>query len=184
MKTQLIWTSVQRNGIFRTIYGMAYGLARRRFHYRTLKCVTITATDLRLQVPPDGIAYQARFLKPPELFEFARQSEYEMPEQFVRNALQKGDECFAILDGDILACFGWYSRKPTAITHDLTLHFRQDCVYMYFGYTHPRYRGQRLHAFNMGLALLEWDETRMRRYGVLCGAHQPSLFEVLLQDGV
>ena len=38
----------------------------------------------------------------------------------------------------------------------MTLHFSPEYVYMYKGFTHPNYRGQRLHAIGMNLALQEY----------------------------
>ena len=56
-------------------------------------------------------------------------------------------------DGGALAAYGWYSTKPTAIDSGLVLHFDPRYVYMYKGFTHPNYRGQRLHAVGIGMAL-------------------------------
>ena len=62
------------------------------------------------------------------------------------------------MDGDFLASYGWYSTKPTAISDELNLHFDPQWVYMYKGYTHPSYRGQRLHAIGMAKALEAFSE--------------------------
>jgi GNAT superfamily N-acetyltransferase len=97
--------------------------------------------------------YQGRFLDGNTLREFARDPQYDMDEEFVENALRKGDECYGILDGDTLASYGWYANEPTAISDDLVLHFSKAYIYMYKGYTHPSYRGQRLHAIGMTRAL-------------------------------
>jgi hypothetical protein len=77
-----------------------------------------------------------------------------MPESFLDGALAKGDACYGILDGANLAAYGWYATTPTAIDPpDLRLHFNPEYVYMYKGFTHTRYRGQRLHAVGMTKAL-------------------------------
>src|SRR5262249_50981302 len=39
---------------------------------------------------------------------------------------------------------------------DLKLHFNPEYIYMYKGFTHDNYRGQRLHAIGMNLALREY----------------------------
>jgi hypothetical protein len=88
--------------------------------------------------------------------------EYEMSPSFVRDALSKGDECFALYDGDRLASFGWYSNQPTLISDGLLLHFDPSWVYMYKGYTHPDYRGKRLHGIGMSLALRAYTERGSR----------------------
>ena len=80
--------------------------------------------------------------------------EFEIAPAFLRQALERGDECYGILDGDLLASYGWYSIAPTRISpSDLVLHFSPEHVYMYKGFTHPNYRGQRLHAIGMTRAL-------------------------------
>jgi hypothetical protein len=83
-----------------------------------------------------------------DLLTFAQIDEYELTADFVRQALAKGDECYAILDGDILASYGWYSHHPTLTnSKDLILDFdRRTYVYMYKAFTLERYRGMRLHA--------------------------------------
>ena len=77
---------------------------------------------------------------------------------FAREALDHGDECFGVLDGGVLASYGWYSNRPSHITElseDLLLHFDPGYLYMYKGYTLPSHRGERLHGLGMALALRE-----------------------------
>ena len=65
----------------------------------------------------------------------------------------RGDQCYAIVDGNTLASYGWYTHGPALIDEGLRLSFDPRYVYMYKGFTLPRYRGQRLHAVGMTLAL-------------------------------
>jgi hypothetical protein len=99
--------------------------------------------------------YQGGFLSHAVLTELVRDHpEYEISESFLREAFAKGDECYGFLDGPVLANYGWYSNKPTAIhPPELTLHFDDRYIYMYKGFTHVKYRGQRLHAIAMTRAL-------------------------------
>jgi hypothetical protein len=86
--------------------------------------------------------------------EFARDPDLDMSQEFVAEALAKGDECFGILDGPTLAAYSWYSSKPTrTIPDQLFIHFDERYIYMYKGYTRERYRGQRLHAIGKTLSL-------------------------------
>lgn len=71
-------------------------------------------------------------------------------------ALARGDECYGIFHGDTLAAYGWYSHQPTPLEPDLILHFSDQYVYMYKGFTHQRYRGEGLHAIGMTLALQDY----------------------------
>jgi ribosomal protein S18 acetylase RimI-like enzyme len=109
------------------------------------------------RVNPDFTAlpapYQAGFLDAAALRPYVGRPEFDMPESFLRRALDAHDECFAIREGDRLAAYGWYAIGANHFADGLTLHFSPEWVYMYRGYTHPAYRGQRLHAIGMTLAL-------------------------------
>jgi hypothetical protein len=116
-----------------------------------LQCVTLpTAKPEMLQTNP---AYKCGFLSLEQLEAFAANAENDLDPLFVRETIAKGDRCFGILDGDTLAAYGWYSTKTTTLDQHLTLNFDEHYVYMYKGFTHPNYRGQRLHAVGMGMAL-------------------------------
>lgn len=99
--------------------------------------------------------YTCKFLSLEELLAFAPRKEFELGEEYVRGAIAKGDRCYAILDNDILASYGWYANTSTPITSNLTLQFNPGYIYMYKGFTNPDYRGQRLHAIGMTRALDE-----------------------------
>ena len=99
---------------------------------------------------------QWQFFGESQLFELAKNPDNKLIESFVRPALAKGDECYGALDGETLANYGWYSNKPTEMDNGLTLHFNPDYTYMYNAFTHPKYRGKRLHAIGMNRALREY----------------------------
>ena len=155
MNLQVWRKHVQTFGIVATAHSAAYIAAKHNASYMVLKCVLLTPDALHPEALQNTFLYETRFLSAQELETISVQSEYGMSKAFLVEALTKGDECYAILDGNTLACFGWYSRKPTRINQDLILEFDPDYAYMYFGFTHPRYRGKRLHALDMGLALQE-----------------------------
>ena len=120
-----------------------------------LKCVYIDAVDGAFLAPPAG--YWARFLAPAELWRYAAQPAYDLPEPFVRRALAAHDECLAIGEAGQLAAYGWYSTTANHFTDELTLRFSQEWVYMYRGFTHPAHRGRRLHAIGMTMALAAYQ---------------------------
>jgi hypothetical protein len=108
------------------------------------------------EVNPDYLVckepYQWQFFEESQLWELATNPDNTLSERLLQSALQKGDECYGALDGDALACYGWYSNKPTD-DEGLTVHFSPSYMYMYAGHTHPKYRGKRLHAIGMNRAL-------------------------------
>jgi hypothetical protein len=98
--------------------------------------------------------YQAGFLDAETVWRYARNPANDLNEESVRRALAAKDECFAIRDGEALAAYGWYSRAGRFHVSDtLQLHFDPTWAYMYRGFTNPAYRGQRLHAIGMTMAL-------------------------------
>ena len=139
-------------GVVRTLYDFSLRAVNRIVYFRVLKAVGLRAPDAHsLERRPD---YAYGFLSREVLVAFARDPQYEMSELFLRDALAKGDRCYGIVHGDFLASYGWYSTKPTvALTNDLELCFDPAYVYMYKGFTHQAYRGQRLHAAGMAHAL-------------------------------
>jgi len=94
--------------------------------------------------------YAAEFLIP------AADADADLPERFLREAAVRGDACYGIRHGDVLAAYGWYARGPTPVSDELTLHFSRDYVYMYKGFTDPHHRGHRLHAIGMTRALAHY----------------------------
>jgi RimJ/RimL family protein N-acetyltransferase len=128
-----------------------------------LKCLSIEKPDPAF-LALDG-KYRAGFLDPATIWRYAREPEYDLNEPSVHRALAAKDECFAIVDGDRLAAYGWYSRAGTAHLSDtLRLHFDRDWAYMYRGFTHPAYRGQRLHAIGMTMALASYLQRGTRGF--------------------
>jgi hypothetical protein len=125
-------------------------------YYRTMQCLVIERVQQsNLALPP-----HLRFVKMEEqdLMAMARNPKYETEIGFVRRALGKGDECYGIMDGSTVASYGWYAQSNTSLDpDDLTLHFDSKYVYMYKGFTLHSYRGQRLHAIGMSLALMEYQ---------------------------
>jgi hypothetical protein len=95
--------------------------------------------------------FKAMFLDGTMLRRFSKDSENLLAEDFLDEALSKGDQCYAILDSKgALAAYGWYARPPTTMDPaDLRLSFDQHYVCMYKGYTHTHHRARRLHAIGM-----------------------------------
>ena len=148
----------QSYGLWPTLKHLGHRLGNQVVPHTTLVCIYIT-----LQVPdkqflkvPEGLT--GRFLAADELHALTAICEYGISKEFLSDALAKGDECYALLQGSRVVTFGWYSRQATAVNEELTLHFDPAYVYMYFGYTHPDYRGKRLHAFGMTHALRSYTE--------------------------
>ena len=150
--TKRIKADVQHFGWTGALRVWSLTAAKRLGKLTILQCVTLrSAKPENLKTNP---RYSCSFLTREQLHHFAQADQaYELDPEFISSATAKGDRCFGIVDGEVLAAYGWYSTKPTAIDDRLMLHFDGRYVYMYKGFTHPNYRGQRLHAVGMGMAL-------------------------------
>jgi ribosomal protein S18 acetylase RimI-like enzyme len=107
--------------------------------------------------------YQFRFLTPDEIRGF-QGAENQLDATDVARAQGELDCCFAALAGERLAAYGWFALQsvPAAHCDGVALSFPPDVAYMYKGFTHPQYRGRRLHGYVMQLAL----QSLFRRRGV------------------
>ena len=134
-------------------HALKYSALNKFTFYKELQGMIVTMETLDPKYLKGNPAYIHDFLDETQLRMFAKDPETQITDAFLDRVLPKGDRCYAILDGEKLAAYGWYSTKPTNINRDLLLHFDPQWVYMYKGYTHPNYRGQRLHAIGMAKAL-------------------------------
>jgi hypothetical protein len=118
--------------------------------------LTAAGVDAKFLTLPAGL--EGRFLDEQEVLRWAEDPRLDLEVDFVRNSWRDGDRCYGILDGQTLASYGWYSKRPTMMTEDLRFHFDSDYVYMFKGFTLPAYRGKRLHAIGMANALRAYTE--------------------------
>ena len=147
--------TVHQFGVGKALYDLFLRALNRLVYFRVLNAVGIQVPDpSALTRRPE---YDYGFLSREQIMTFAADPQYEMNETFLREALAKGDRCYGIVHGETLASYGWYSTRPTAaLTSDLEMRFDPRYVYMYKGFTHEGYRGQRLHAAGMAEALQEY----------------------------
>ncbi len=153
-----------RHGVFRAGHRASYKLLARTARYMNMRCIYARAADVLIPGSRNGFAdlrqtkkYAARFLEPEEVWRIAERPECrraDMTDNFVAGALANGERCFAVLDGDYVAHFSWYSRiSPTRMNDHWTLHFDESCVYIYYVYTDPKYRGQKLMPYALSRAI-------------------------------
>ena len=96
-----------------------------------------------------------RFLTPEEVRDFAHDPENRLSPERVESAETGRHLCFAALAGERLAAYGWYALESTGLdlNYGVALAYPSDVACMYDGFTHPDFRGKRLHGFCMGYAL-------------------------------
>jgi hypothetical protein len=154
---------IRTYGFFSSLYYLVFWAINRIVEFNILYGFYIEEVDpAYLEGPPQ---YRYGFLGRDELLGMVRDPRnynHQMSEAFIHDSFSKGDECYGIVDGSVLAGYGWYSTQPTAISDDLRIHFQKDYVYMFRGLTRPEYRGQRLHAIGMTRALKHYKEHGFR----------------------
>jgi hypothetical protein len=152
---QKVRRRVQRHGVRNTLYALSLKAFNSVFVLKILRGVYVEQPDASFIEYPQN--YRAGFLTADELRAYARDPRTELSDGFLDAALSRGDQCYAIRDGEALAAYGWYSFGTTPIgLSDLVLIFSRDHVYMYKGFTDTNYRGQRLHAIGMTRALAHY----------------------------
>ena len=149
---QKMLLKLRRQGLWNILHGLSLEVLNSMVVFKILRGVYVDRADPAYLACQDS--HKPMFLSAKALHDFAKDPATEMSGRFVGDALDSGDECYAICDGANLAAYGWYSTRPTPVgSPDLLLHFAAGYVYMYKGFTDSRYRGQRLHAIGMTRAL-------------------------------
>ncbi|MFT3776146.1 MAG: hypothetical protein QM820_63190 [Minicystis sp.] len=142
---------IRRFGAREAFASLGLRVAERAADLHVLEVIVIRrVNDEYLRIEP---RYRHGFLDAPTLRSYARDAIDDFPDSFLDEALSRGDRCYAIREGERLASYGWYSRKPTPVDLGGAFQFDPRYVYMYKGFTHLDYRGRRLHAIGMTWAL-------------------------------
>lgn len=145
------------------LHELQYRIVNRLVPFQVIKGMTAT-TDGIDKTLLDAGDMQTRFATRDDLLAAASNPEVaeEMSDEFVVEAMARGDECYGIFDGPTLVSFGWYSNQPSQFSAGLDLHFDRTWMYMYKGYTLRSYRGKRLHGVGMSRALYAYAERGFR----------------------
>ena len=149
-KLETLTRKIRRHGVLAALYEAVVRALATVADFRILRGVFVGFPDPAFLDCP----YAGRLLGEAELRAFARDPANEMSAAFLDEALGRGDQCYAIVDGERLAAYGWYAFGSTPIgLPGVRLHYGSGYVYMYKGFTHDQYRGKRLHAIGMTRAL-------------------------------
>ncbi len=150
----------ERHGARAATVAVIDELGRRSIGLTVNEVVTLEVGDVNVARPaPAG--FEFRFLDADEVARFEADPSNEL-EGMAERARAGHDLCFGALDGALLAAYGWYALGSVEGEHcdGVALSFPPDVAYMYKGFTHPDYRGKRLHGYVMGLALEALHEER------------------------
>lgn len=121
-------------------------------------CLVLDEVEARQLELPEG--FSSRVAGSADLASHIGSPGFSFTRESLARAERRCDECYAVFDGERLASFGSYSLR-TAID-SYPVYFDSGLVYMHHGFTHPDYRGLRLHAIGMGRALREYQSRGAR----------------------
>ena len=138
-------------GITLALHDLPLRAINRTIQFYILKGMALVPETINPALVEPG-RFRAGFARREELLASAL-AEYDMTPQFVEEALAQGDECFTLHDGDRLAGFSWFSRRPTLVLDGLVIHLHPGGICSYKGFTHPDYRGERVFGIVLSLAL-------------------------------
>jgi hypothetical protein len=149
---KIIKKTINNHGLKNALYLLSLKTINKVVKLHVLSCIIIS------KVKPQSLEIDSRFehgfLDEGQLKEFVNDKENQLPPDFLNMALHKGDQCYAVIEKENLASYGWYSNGETMTDiEDLKFCFDPSYVYMYKGLTKNNYRGQRLHAVGMSWAL-------------------------------
>lgn len=144
----------QRFGTKAAIRQVADRLGRAAIGLQVVEVVWLEPEGIKVPLDVDP-QFEFRFLKSDEVARFASDPANDLDAAMVDRAAAGRDLCFAALAGDHLAAYGWYALNEIEAEHNfgVAMSYPANVAYMYKGFTHPEFRGARLHGLGMGLAL-------------------------------
>ncbi len=128
-------------------------LGARLNHRHVIEVVWLDLMDATSCQPVPG--FEFRFLTADEVWHFSNDPSLDLGVSLA-GEIDRGESlCFAALENGRVAAYGWYAIQHAAPGHCFGVGIRLPAhvSYMFKGFTHPEYRGKRLHGAVMGLAL-------------------------------
>lgn len=142
-------------GFWSALRALLFRAIKRVIDFKVLRamCIGVVA-PVFLEVPP---GMSGDFLDRETLRRMSADPQQDVTPEFLDEALAKGDECYAIVDGARSVAYGWYAQSPTLMSDGMRVYFDPAYIYMYKGLTLEAYRGRRLHAIGMTRALAAYQ---------------------------
>jgi hypothetical protein len=81
----------------------------------------------------------------PDLARYSREALYEISPRFLEGIAGREDLCVAAFSGQDLVSYRFFALQPTDVDAHLRFHFPPGWIYAYKAFTHPAWRGRRLH---------------------------------------
>jgi hypothetical protein len=161
-RLRTLWKLYRRFGAAAVARAVSDRIGQVKSGRQVIEVVWLEAGNLKLSLEHDP-AFEFRFLDTHEVAGFAKDPSNDLDEQMVDRAAGGLDLCFAALCDGRLAAYGWYALDAIEGEHNfgVAMSYPSTVAYMYKGFTHPDFRGARLHGLGMGLAL-----KNLKQFGV------------------
>ena len=88
---------------------------------------------------------EVRVLDRSDLARYSRDAQYEISARFLDGIAARDDLCIGAFSGQDLVSYRFFAAQPTDIDAHLRFHFPPGWLYAYKAFTHPAWRGRRLH---------------------------------------
>ena len=118
-------------GFWSALRALLLRAIQRVIDFKVLRAMWITVVVPGFLELPTGMT--ADFLDRETLRRMTAEAKYDLTAEFLDDALAKGDECYAIVDGDQPAAYGWYAHSPTLMSNGMRVYFDPAYIYMYKG---------------------------------------------------
>ena len=149
-KTRYLYRNGGAGGL---LFCLLYGLVNRATRLLILRVVKVDFDEVKISHLNQLEGYRYGFFKAEQMRPWAEDPDTDLSHEFLDYARAKGDECFAIFDGDLLANYCWCSEDPTLIEEDLHMEFHPGYYYRYKEFTRVSHRGRRLSSYNSAESL-------------------------------
>ncbi|HEX3871917.1 MAG TPA: hypothetical protein VHV77_15840 [Pirellulales bacterium] len=165
------------HGTRSAVLGLGYRLLRLGIEIRVCYLIGTDIVDVAdADDLPTNLGF--RFLAADEIREFAADPVNDLDANFAVRVAEGRDLCFAAFDGDRLVNYSWYALDAIEAEHSLgfAMSFPSDTAYLYKAFTHPDYRGRRVHHLATLRAFDELPSLGVRRVvGIMEYGNWPSL---------
>jgi hypothetical protein len=132
--------------------------AQRLTYFKIFRIMTLHRADVDPAYLAAVPGFDGRYLDRESCRRFANDPIYDLPQSFLDQALENGDECYAFMQDDVVASYNWYSDKPCIIGDQLLFHYDDTYIYSPRGFTLPDFRGRRLHGFGLAAGAKDYEE--------------------------
>jgi len=153
----LVRIHLKRHGFLLTTFRIVYELINIFITLKIFNCIEINSNKVKNKHYAFSNQFQLTFIEPNFWDRIMNLEEYWLDEKFLNKAKSKNDMCLGFLDNGHIASYTWYAIETADLLDgELKIKFNNGYVLASRTFTHPNYRGKRLHALGIaqGLKLL------------------------------